>query len=227
MSSYLLINICVIAIPLLFSFERKVQFYRKFPSLLISIASVGTVYVMWDIVATARGDWAFSPEHVIGIDVYGLPIEELLFFITVPYACLFIYEVVRAYMPEKKLGIPTVVFMVPVVAGIVVGFIAQGQPYTQTVSLFTAAFFILSLLIYPDLLRSSQFWIFIAITYVPFFVVNYMLTSIPIVTYGPEAFSGIRITTIPLEDFFYSFSMLGFHVLIFRFLLNRWQSHLQ
>lgn len=227
MSSYLLINILVVAIPFVFSFERKVRFYRKLPSVAVSLLIVGTVYIVWDAVAASRGDWAFNPDHVMAIRFFGLPVEEILFFITVPYACIFIYETLRSIFHDRVLKIPDIVFVILPVPFIIAALSVPGQSYTQTVSLFTAAFFIISLWLYPALLRSTIFWICIAITFVPFFIVNYMLTSIPIVTYGADAFSGIRITTIPLEDFFYSFSMLAFHILVYRLVLNRWQPHLQ
>lgn len=34
----------------------------------------------WDSAAVAQGLWSFDPERIIGIRVFGLPIEELSFF---------------------------------------------------------------------------------------------------------------------------------------------------
>ncbi len=226
MSSYLLINILIIAIPVVLSFERKVQFYRRLPSVLISVIVVGAAYIVWDIAATARGDWAFHHDHVMDIRLLGLPIEEILFFVIVPYACIFIYEVLRSHLNDRILPVPGWMMLVIPVPFIIVALGTQGQPYTQTVFLFTAGFFILCYWTYPLLLQSKLFWVFMAITFVPFFIVNYMLTSIPVVTYGDGAFSGIRITTIPLEDFFYSFSMLAFNLYVYKRALKLWQPHL-
>jgi lycopene cyclase domain-containing protein len=226
MSSYLLINIFVIVIPLCFSFERKVRFYRKLPSVIASIIVVGILYIVWDIIATARGDWAFNAEYVLPLRIFGLPIEEILFFITVPYACLFTYEVIRSRINERVYHLPDLMMIILPVPFLIVALTNTGQPYTQTVFLFIAAFFILSSWLYPNLLKSRSYLIYILITFVPFIIVNGILTSVPIVMYGPDAFSGIRIFTIPLEDFFYSLSMLSFHVLVFRLVLNRWQPHL-
>jgi lycopene cyclase domain-containing protein len=66
-----------------------------------------------------------------------------------------------------------------------------------------------------DLMNSSNYWITIIISYLPFLIVNYFLTSIPIVTYNNSSFSTIRITTIPLEDFFYSLSMISMWILFY------------
>jgi lycopene cyclase domain-containing protein len=69
--------------------------------------------------------------------------------------------------------------------------------------------------LFDKLINSRNFWITIFITYIPFLIVNYILTSVPIVTYNSEAFWNIRITTIPLEDFIYSFSMIALWILFY------------
>jgi lycopene cyclase domain-containing protein len=222
MSSYLLINIVVIAIPLLFSFERKVRFYRRLPAVAASIGIVGGVYLVWDVIATARGDWAFSEDHTIGFSILGLPIEEILFFVTVPYACIFLYETLRAYLPDGTVPLYRWWYGILSIVLIATAFFFTDQPYTFTVLLFNAAFFILSLFFYRVLLGSRLYWLFMGISFVPFFTVNYILTSVPIVTYNPEAFWGIRITTIPAEDFLYSFSLLSFTIAVYRIVLDRW-----
>ena len=104
MSTYLLINILIIFFPLILSFDKNLKFYKKVPYVLQSIAFISTAYIVWDVIATERGDWAFSPEHLIGFYILGLPLEEILFFITVPYACIFIFETVSFYVKEKKLN---------------------------------------------------------------------------------------------------------------------------
>jgi hypothetical protein len=63
---------------------------------------------------------------------------------------------------------------------------------------------------------------------IPFMIFNYLLTSIPIVTYAPNAIWGGdglwngRFFTIPIEDFFYNFSMLSFYLLLYLYFKKRW-----
>jgi hypothetical protein len=97
---------------------------------------------VWDIIATERGDWDFNPEHLIGSYILGLPIEEILFFITVPYSCIFIYETVTFYIQEKKLNFNNKLFIIPSVLLVLLGTIFYDQNYTFTVSVFAAAFFL-------------------------------------------------------------------------------------
>ena len=215
MSTYLLINILIIFFPLILSFDKNLKFYKKVPYVLQSIAFISTAYIVWDVIATERGDWAFSPEHLIGFYILGLPLEEILFFITVPYACIFIFETVSFYVKEKKLNFNKKLSIIPAVILIVLGIIFYDQNYTFTVSIFAAAFFIGAVLFNEQLLASRNFWITMLISFLPFLIVNYFLTSIPIVTYSETAFSGKRFITIPYEDFLYSFSMISLWILFY------------
>jgi lycopene cyclase domain-containing protein len=215
MSTYLLINILIIFFPLILSFDKNLKFYKKVPYVLQSIAFISTAYIVWDVIATERGDWAFIPEHLIGFYILGLPLEEILFFITVPYACIFIFETVSFYVKEKKLNFNKKLSIIPAVLLIVLAIIFYDQNYTFTVSIFAAAFFIGAVLFNEQLLASRNFWITMLISFLPFLIVNYFLTSIPVVTYSETAFSGKRFITIPYEDFLYSFSMISLWILFY------------
>lgn len=215
MSTYLLINIAIIFFPLILSFDKNLKFYKKVPYVLQSVAFISTAYIVWDVIATKRGDWAFNPEHLIGINILGLPIEEILFFFTVPYSCIFIYETVCFYIKETKLNFNGKLFLIPAILIIILGIIFYDQNYTFTVSIFVGAFFIGAILFNESLLGSRNFWITILISFLPFLIVNYFLTSIPVVTYNDNAFSGKRFITIPYEDFLYSFSMISLWILFY------------
>jgi lycopene cyclase domain-containing protein len=210
MSRYLLINLLTVLFPVILSFEKKISFYKKFKYLLFSILTVSPFYLVWDAVATSRGDWGFSPEYLIGIYIFGLPLEEVLFFVTVPYSCIFIYETVKLYIPEKKLPFDKNYYYLAGAILIAVAGFFSSQYYTSTVMVFSAIFLFLAATFKPAILASRVYWISIGITFVPFLVVNYFLTAPPIVWYSPEAIWGARFITIPLEDFFYSFSMISF-----------------
>jgi lycopene cyclase domain-containing protein len=221
MSTYLIINILIIFIPLLLSFERNISFYKKIFFLIKSILIVSSSFIIWDVIATKRGDWEFAKEHVIGISFFGLPLEEVLFFITVPYACIFIFETVNFYLKNRTIEINRYLIFFIVLALTSIAFFNNQLNYSFTVMLFTAASVLMIYLFDEQLLKSSNFWITLLITYIPFFIVNYFLTSIPIVKYNESAFSSIRIITIPFEDFFYSFSMISMWILFYNLFKKR------
>ncbi len=220
MSTYLIINILIIIVPLILSFDKNLTYYKKLHRLLFSMLIVSTAYIVWDVFATMRGDWAFNPEHLIGIYFFGLPLEEILFFITVPYSCIFIYETVKFYTKEKTFELNKYIFLLIALAFITFAVIFNHQHYTFTVSIFTGIFFLFAVYFKVNLLNSFHYWLTMLISFIPFLIVNYFLTSIPVVTYNDSVFFGKRFITIPYEDFLYSFSMISLWILFYE-LVNK------
>lgn len=217
MSTYLIINILIIIVPLLLSFESKISFYKKIPSVLKSILIVSSAFILWDVIATERGDWSFNPEHLTGISFFGLPIEEILFFITVPYACIFIFETVNFYIKDQSIKINSYLIWVLILLSLIIALLSEEKNYTFTVMLFIAVSILLINYFNTAMKYSSNYWLTILISFFPFLVVNYFLTSIPVVTYNDAAFSTFRFITIPIEDFFYSFSMISMWILFYNY----------
>ena len=223
MSIYFLINILTFSIPFVMSFEKKIKFYKYFPSVTFSILVVGTIFILWDYIATVRNDWSFNTQFINGIKLFSLPIEEIMFFITVPFASIFLYETAKVYLPNKALRFPKWINVLAIIFFVALSIIFRNQYYTFTVMIFTALVFLVNLINKNKLFTSKIYWIWILFTYIPFFIVNYLLTSLPIVEYSPKAIWGIRITSIPFEDFFYSFSMLSFNLFFYLLFKEKWQ----
>jgi lycopene cyclase domain-containing protein len=223
MNLYLLLNLAVISVPLALSFDRKVHYVSRWPEVIMSAMVVGLPYLIWDIAATARGDWSFNETYAGGFKIAGLPIPEILFFICVPFACLFLFDVVGAYLKEKifKVSRLFILGFVPVFVALAVLF--RNNPYTFRAFLSVAIFVLLAA--WTDLLRKRQFWMYMAVSMAAFFAVNSALTSLPVVMYGVDAIIGVRVLTIPVEDFFYNFSLLGFNALVYTFIFERGRGH--
>lgn len=220
MNVYLLINFLVILLPLALSFDRRVSFYRQWRAVFPAVIIVGAFYIYEDIIATARGNWYFAERWTGDITWLGLPPGEWLFFVTVPYACVFIYACVRSYIPEKTIRFPRFVTWIVSAAAALCALIFRDQGYTFVVMIVLGVTSLALGILRPDLLASRQFWAAMGISYAAFLVVNGILTAVPVVLYGPQAIWGIRVITIPLEDFFYNFSLLSLNFLLFRIFLE-------
>ncbi len=220
---YLTIMFLAFIGPFLLSFDSRVRYFRKWRPLAASILVVAPIYIVWDAVATERGDWSFNEEHISGITILGLPLAEVLFFLVVPYACLFIYEVLLYYLGDQELPFNRWTYVLVAAALLLLAVAFIDQAYTATVLVFTAAFLYIAAVLYPPLLKARAYWQYVVVSLVPFFIVNYLLTSIPIVQYSDGAIWGPRITTIPLEDLIYNFSMLSFYLLIYVYFKRRWR----
>ena len=189
---------------------------RNYINLLKSIAIVSPIYLFWDFLATWKDSWSFNPKYVLGIYVLDLPIEEVLFFVVTPFATLLIYDFVQEKMKDKEVS------WVPKVIKAVIPFLILSLPFTFTYSytfvdtLYLIMALSISLIAGKQMLSSRNFWIYMGLTYIPFMVFDYFLTSIPVVIYGPHSILGVRVITIPVEDFIYSFSMLVLYTLFYR-----------
>jgi lycopene cyclase domain-containing protein len=74
------------------------------------------------------------------------------------------------------------------------------------------------------LLRRRSFWITLGFLLLGKLVVNGYLTARPIVHYYAPYYLGIRLGTIPVEDFLYGFAMLGLVLIYWEYLGKRWRS---
>ena len=216
MTVYLLINIFIIIVPLFLSFESKVKFYKKFIPVSVSIFITGIIFIYWDHIAVKRGDWSFNPEYVTNFKYLNLPLEEILFFITVPFSILFIYESLKYYIQDKYININRILFFTFLILLLFSGLYFSEKKYTSTVFLFLFSANLISYLLFRNYLFSKIFILTLAVSIIPFLIVNYILTYLPVVVYNSEAILNLRFTTIPVEDFFYSVSMITCWIIIYK-----------
>jgi lycopene cyclase domain-containing protein len=70
----------------------------------------------------------------------------------------------------------------------------------------------------------GKFWVFIVVMFLFKILVNGYLTARPIVLYGEEFFLGVRVFTIPLEDFLFGFSLITLSVVLWEYFTRRFES---
>ena len=216
--TYCLILAISIAGPIALSFDRKVQFYKKWKYLFPAILIPGVLYIVWDIWFTSKGVWGFNENYIIGIKLFNLPLEEAAFFFIVPYCCVFIYECIRCYFPRIKNNRPGNIILISLaILLFITGLCFHEKSYTSWT-------FILSALVIGAIyhwrtyfagFKSTLFLVSWLIILVPFLVVNGFLTSIPVVVYTNAENLGIRIFTIPVEDIFYGMLLMLMNIAIY------------
>lgn len=222
MSTYLLVLVSSIFLPFLFSFHKRIQFHKKRSHVFKSIFLCSIIFIVWDVIYTDMGVWGFSPKHHLNVLFAGLPLEEILFFYAIPFCCLFSYFVFKNNTSIKPLEISKKIYMVFGFGFLLLSYLFIDKAYTLSVCVFMAAiFFILSYK--PQPWFSVFLFSFILISLGPFLLVNGVLTGLldsvsPPVWYNDSENLGIRLMTIPVEDFFYSFSLLFSCTYIFEFL---------
>ncbi len=222
MSTYLFVLVSSVFLPILFSFHKRIQFHKKASHVFKSIFLCSIIFIVWDVIYTEMGVWGFSPKHHLDVLFAGLPLEEILFFYAIPFCCLFSYFVFKNNISIKPLEISVKIYFVLGIGFLLLSYLFIDKAYTLSVCIFSAA--ILFILAYkPQPWFSVFLFSFILISLGPFLLVNGILTGLldsvsPPVWYNDAENLGIRLMTIPIEDFFYSFSLLFSCTYIFEFL---------
>ncbi len=216
MSLYLFLDLAAIAIPFAFSFEKRLEFYKMWKSVFLSIFFVGAVFILWDAGFTKIGVWGFNEKYLSGIYLLNLPLEEYLFFICVPYASVFTFKVISTLIPGFLIPdrLIRLLVLAPATLLLIAGILFHSRLYTSSacivasLSLFTSYYF------FRDFL--SHFILSYAIILIPFFIMNGILTGSfideEVVWYNNTENLGIRILTIPVEDAFYGLALIIWNV---------------
>ncbi|MHA6247319.1 lycopene cyclase domain-containing protein [Pontibacter sp. CAU 1760] len=205
---YLYLHLFTISFPLLLSFDKRVAFYKNWPILFPAILLNAAVFVIWDVWFTAIGVWGFNEAYLTGIYIFNLPLEEVLFFVTVPYACVFIYDVLNTYIkrdllqPYAKRIAVTLMVLLPLIA-----VLHAGQLYTSITFVALALLHLVHLRLFGTRYL-GRFYMMYVVHLLPFLLVNGVLTYMPIVWYNNAYNLGLRIVSIPVEDTMYSMLML-------------------
>ena len=208
---YFILMLLTIAYPLAQSFERRIYYYKKWRLLFSSILLMMLLFIPWDIWFTHWSIWDFNSDYICGVKVFLLPIEEWIFFIVVPFSCVFIHEVLN-YFFNKNLessSYSKISFFLAIILALL-SVLYSDKLYTLVCfSLTSLSLFILSL--YNPVWIGSFFRTFL-VSLIPFLLVNGFLTGSfteqPIVRYSSNHIIGFRIINIPVEDSMYCLLML-------------------
>jgi lycopene cyclase domain-containing protein len=188
------------------------NFKQQWKSVFTSIVIIAFLFIIWDVIFTSLGVWGFNAAYHLPFLIAGLPIEEVLFFICIPYASVFIHYSLKYFKPSLVLSKKATQFLTVLFVLIIVLIVSLNSDKLYTSVNYTLLVFslLLGLFFGIDILR--RFYISFLIILVPFFIVNGILTGSfiaePVVWYNNAESLGIRLFTIPIEDIGYAFNML-------------------
>ena len=222
---YLSIDIVSFLLPFSVSFQSKAPFYKKWKYLGIALLISVPFFCVWDSLFTHLGIWGFNPQYLCGIFIGNLPLEEILFFICIPYACVFTYFALN-HLIEKDYLFPhqELISSALIILLLIFGIFHMDKLYTGVtfvlVSLFLAY---LMLKIRPRYM--GRFYFAFIVVLLPFFLINGVLTGwllhTPVVWYNEKQLLGIRLGTIPFEDFLYGMLLVLMNIAIMEWFEDR------
>jgi len=221
--TYSFVNFFTLLFPLMFSFTKSFDFRRYWKYYFPGNIIIAVLFILWDIYYTKLGVWGFNLNYTLGLKIFNLPLEEILFFICTPYACVFTYYCFRKFLfPKISLALNFLWLTLGLIA-IFFGIFHYDKFYTS------AAFISCGITMFIAYRFSKigflHFFLFYLVILIPFYIFNGILTGSflnrVVVFYNDAENLGIRILTVPFEDIFYGLALLLSNILSFEYYLNR------
>lgn len=221
MPVYLYLIVFTLSFPLILSFDSRVQFFKKwkyyFPASIIPII----FFLVWDYFFTLWGIWGFNEKYLLGYYILNLPLEEVSFFIVVPFACIFVYECLNYYIKKdyfqpyaRNISIALIILL------LIISIFNLQKLYTA-INFISCAMLLsfVTFLIKPNYM--GRFYFSYLVVLIPFAFVNGILTYLPVVWYNNAHNLGVRLISIPIEDLAYNLLKLLSYTIIYEWLKNR------
>lgn len=222
---YLLVDFFTILIPFLFSFHPKIKFYKTWKQFFFASIIVALVFIIWDAEFTYLHVWSFNPWYVTGIYFLRLPIEEILFFICIPFSCVFTFFCLDkfynlSWKDRSEKFFVLILFVILSTTGLLFG----GRLYTS-ITFITTAFVVVFLKFIFRVKWLGKAISVYAILLVPFLIVNGILTGSgleqPVVIYNKTEIMNIRLFTIPVEDVFYGLELYLLNLALYKYFVKK------
>ena len=213
---YLLLDIAALAGPMLLSFDKKVNYVSNWKNVFLACLIIAIPFLIWDLLFTVNGVWGFNDAYLTRIRILHLPIEEVLFFFIVPFACTFIYECLKYYLRNidtKKFDQLVAILLI----SYMIFLLYMNPTGWYTITALLSGFFVLIWWWRTPALKNIGLTFILSL--IPFLLMNGILTGsfieAPIVFYNDLENSGVRIFTIPMEDVIYGMALIIAVILTF------------
>lgn len=225
---YLLLDLGSLSLPFIFSFHPKLKFYKKWKALFLSIFLMMLIFIPWDVIFTENGIWGFNEFYFSGVYISSLPLEEWLFFICIPFACVFTHHSLLYFFPKMALEEKnvTIITHTLVAALLLFSIIYYDKWYTVINFVYAIILLLFVKQLRPEVLKS--YYLTFLVILIPFFIVNGILTGSfidePVVWYNNNENLGIRLMTIPIEDTVYAFTMILTVLVLTDYFYKKWSN---
>ncbi|MBN1465445.1 lycopene cyclase domain-containing protein, partial [candidate division KSB1 bacterium] len=141
---------------------------------------------------------------------------EWLFFISVPFACLFIWEILTFFLAGRALKVfDHLRLLALLIMPLGVWIAATGKEYTGIVLIVFSLVLLLDKLLKTDITLDGRYYAFLAIQIGLTLIFNGYLTARSVVLYDQSYQLDFRIVTIPVEDFLYGISHILLTIIVY------------
>ncbi|MBX7116366.1 MAG: lycopene cyclase domain-containing protein [Myxococcaceae bacterium] len=218
--AYVLFDLVVFVPTFLSAFIPRVGFAPRIAPLMKACGVVAVPFIAWDMAVAGR-HWFFAKAYTLGPTLGGLPFEELLFFLAVPWSCVYSWETLLGAAkstPSKALAaLPYVAWGLGALS---LAALWAGREYTCLALAALAIGVVVDSALGTALFEQPRFWRFMGVVAVLGFIFNGFLTR-TIVSYDDRFNLRVRISTVPLEDFIYGAALVALVTVLYHWQLGR------
>lgn len=179
------------------------------------------IFIPWDVIFTVNGIWGFNQDYFLGVKIFSLPLEEWLFFICIPFACVFTHYALLLYIPKMKLNQKTTQYIAYALMILLAIIVVLNIDKWYTMVNFSLAIPLTWIVLNHNLKLLQHFFLTFLVMLIPFFIVNGVLTGSwiesQVVWYNNGENLDLRMGTIPVEDSIYAYSMILLNLFLFEF----------
>lgn len=227
-AEYLLFDLAILAVPFVVGALPFAYFHDRLAVALRATLWAALPFIAWDAAVAGR-HWWWNPAYVLGPKAFGLPLEELLFFLAVPLTCLFTWERLlggdrATARREPGFGVLRLRHLYPLVWALVplgIAVAAHGQEYTGLALVALGAAALLDHALGVGLLVVPRALAFFGTVLGLTVVCNGYLTARPVVLYDERYQLGLRLFTIPVEDFAFGLALVWITTVFYQRRLGR------
>ncbi len=218
--TYLLFDAVIFLPALATAFLPRVGFASRILPLMKACLWIALPFIAWDGLVVGR-HWFFDSTRTLGLNLWQVPIEEMLFFVSVPWACVYAWEtLLGAAKSSPSKALASLPLLGWVLAAFSLASLLAGREYTCLAFAALATAFALDRAMGTALFEQPRFWRFMAVVAGLGLVFNGYLTR-KIVSYDDRFNLGIRITTVPIEDFIYGAALVSLVAVLYQWQLGR------
>lgn len=219
--TYLFIDLFITVVFFVFSFHPGIRFNRFFSSFFKASLLVMIPFLIWDIWFQSLQVWWFNERYLMGIKLFSLPVEEVLFFVCMPFSWIFVYFCLEKFI---RIGVGARMEQFLIYTLVATFFIWGMVEYEHIYSCFTFLTASLTLL-FLNYSQTEQFigkatlvYLLILLGVFPIYgaVMAILGSTEPILLYNPEHYLQIKFGMVWIEELVYWYELFLWNLFFFK-----------
>ncbi len=219
---YIIILALIFIVPLSLSFGKKIGFYKKWRYMIPSLIITAIAFIMWEQRFVEISIWQYNPKYIVGVFIKGVPLEQCLFFIAIPFLAFFLYETIKFFLADfEKNNIGVVTNLVLVVLFAFMAYHYNLRTYTFVTFLFLSVYLGYTTFRNQYKKHYTHFYLTFLIIILPYIIIAKTLASLPLIVYNNTQVSGIGFISLPIENFGFLFLLILMNMTIYEYLKEK------